>query len=275
MGSLTLPSPVLAFNFNDQFDLQGIVAAVDKANKPAILMLSERAIRFSGLNYLVNLFRAAQTESKSTLLLELDHSKDLELIDECLHLGFDIVMADFSDDDFDMNVLKTLQVVEVAHSAGVLVEAELGTVPSTKVALGVDRSGFTEPDLADQFVSRTNVDLLAISVGNLHGTSRQKPSPNFDLISELHHGIDVPLVLHGGDFYSNATIKHAFRAGIGKANFGPEIRAVYLEALLSGSRTIDTRTDDHRPILELARQSIEHQVSARLSALGASGRDSV
>lgn len=269
MQFLDLPSPVLAFNFNDQFDLQGIVAAADEANQPVILMLSETAIRFSGLGYLVGLFRAAQSECRARLLLELDHGKDWRLIDACLRQGFDIIMADFSDDDFPSNASKTRRVVQMAHSEGVLVEGELGEVPSTRSEMAKRAVCFTEPGLAAQFTRQTDVDLLAVSVGNLHGLSRQKPSPDFSLIRQLNGAVDVPLVLHGGDFYSDSVIRRATEAGISKANFGPELRAIYREALLNLPGGIERRPDDHRPILGQVRQRIKDQVSARLSALDA------
>jgi len=272
MQILSLPVPIFGFNFNDQLDLQGIVAGVNRVHTPSILMLSEKAIRFSGLTYLLNLFRAAQAESGVRLFLELDHGKDMGLIELCVQMEFDLIMVDFSDADFESNVLRTRKMVEMAHSAGIIVEGELGQIPNLEARTGVYKNYLTDPDLAAQFVERTNVDLLAASVGNWHGFDREKPDPDFDLIRELARRSKAPLVLHGGDFYSTTIIRRALQAGIGKVNLGPELRVVYVDALLRGLEEIDTYSADQRPVLEMARQAIEHLVLDRLSAL--SGSDS-
>lgn len=260
-------SPIYGLNFNDQFDLQAITAAHNKACHPAILMLSANAIAFSRLTYLLQLFQAARAESKVRLYLQLDHGHDIDLIKECINIGFDLVMADFSSEDLESNISKTREVVDLAHKVGIMVEGGLGIIPTLRSEGQINKEHLTRPESVSKFVEQTGVDLLAISVGNVHGVNRQKPSLNIELIKAIGQELRVPLVLHGADFYSNSVLHQAFQNGIIKANLGPELRRSYVEALRSSIVRQDMT--DHRPVLNHARQAVERIVLGRLKVLTA------
>jgi fructose-bisphosphate aldolase class II len=147
-----------------------------------------------------------------------------------------------------------------------LVEGELGTVPTIDEKGVEAHAQLTSPELAVEFVKRTGVDFLAVSVGNLHGTRTKKPSLNTELIRTLAASLKVPIVLHGGDFLSNRELLMAMKAGIGKVNLGPEMRRAYVNGLRRGLLKIKN-SFDHRPILEKARLNVERKGLARLSVL--------
>lgn len=258
--------PLYAFNFNDQIDLQGIVEALNRAGVAGVLLLSANAIEFSRLTYLVKLFEAAKIESEVELYLELDHCNDLIMIEKCMSLGFDMVMADFSEADFETNVALTRSAVEMGKARGVLVEGEIGKIPTLEALSNGGQPCLTDPHLALKFVDQTHVNMLAISVGNLHGSDSLKPVLDFNLISSIVERVSIPLVLHGSDFLSNDVLLRAFRAGISKANIGPELRIAYVNAMQDAVSTLKQHID-HRPILEHCRGSIERLVLKRLSVL--------
>ncbi|MDQ1638638.1 MAG: tagatose 1,6-diphosphate aldolase GatY/KbaY [Pyrinomonadaceae bacterium] len=261
-----IPFPIIAFNFNDQFDLQGIVLALNNGSRPGVLMLSMGAIEFSGLEYLVAMFQAAKSVSEQELYLELDHCHDLAMIRRCADLGFDLIMADFSSADFKRNVEFTREAADIAHAKGALLEGELGVIPVLTSTTGISTT-FTDVDQAQEFIAATQIDLFAPSVGNFHGVLQSKPSPNIDHIRTLADRLATPMVLHGSDFLTNETLGEAIDAGMAKINFGPELRAAYVESLASSCETTSSFTD-HRPILRSAIKTVAARVTSRLEILG-------
>lgn len=138
-------------------------------------------------------------ESDIPVGLHLDHSASYENATRGAHCGFPSIMIDGSRLDFDENVELTRQVVDTAHKMGVEVEAELGHVGSgSNLDDYTDSDNFTDPVDAIRFVEATNVDSLAVSVGNGHGHYIKAPSLDFNRIRAIHKAVNIPLVMHGG-----------------------------------------------------------------------------
>lgn len=267
-----LKPPILAVNVNDQQDVNAAVEAANEARLPIILMVSVRAIEHSGLATILYLFRAATESSNVPIWLQLDHATELSLIKECIALGFDIVMADFSKESVEENVRHTREVVGLAHASNVLVEGEVTAIPDDVTS---DRLHYhrTSPREAEEFASRTGVDLLAISVGNAHGFERRKPQMDAALIRSIAGATPTPLVLHGADYSSSHAITQAVRAGIRKVNFGPEFREAYCVALRSAVEDCDWHAPDHRRILNAARVAVREAILRRFVDLTAKDGD--
>lgn len=256
--------PILAFNFNDQFDVQALALAANRAQRQMILMVSSNAVRFSGFSYLTALFTTAKSESSVALYLQLDHCHSIEEVKWCVRSGFDLVMADFSHLEFDENVAQTSTCVSIAHDAGVLVEGAIGVMPDDR--LSPRPASMTQPEEALAFVEQTGVDLLAISIGNAHGVGISKAHLRMDVLKAVSSVVAIPLVLHGADFYPAATLETALRNGIGKLNFGPELRLAYCGALLRSAAAEPTVTD-HRPLLAMSREAVMRAALDRFSLL--------
>lgn len=257
--------PICAFNFNDQFDLQGIVSGANRARASAVLMISARAAEFSGLEYLRSLFSAARKEASSRLFLQLDHCREVSAIESAVEMGFDLVMADFSHLPPMENVKATREAVRLGRRRGVLVEGQVTPIP--EAGEWDELAGpLTDVEEAREFVAATGVDLLSVSVGNCHGAAPTKPVVDFSLIRELHAALPVPLVLHGSDFLSDYSLQEAVRSGIGKINLGPELRVAYRFGLEEGIRESEDTTD-HRPIVKQARSRVSEAVYSRLVAI--------
>jgi fructose-bisphosphate aldolase, class II len=256
--------PLVAVNINDQHDLTASLEAANRAQLPVILMVSARAIQYSGLPTILHLFRAASESSDVPVWLQLDHASDLSLIKEGVANNFDIVMADFSSKSMEENLRNTRKVVDLAHDADILVEGDVTIVPTD--GLG---ERFTSPQEAKDFAVQTGVDLLAVSVGNRHGFARQKPPLNVNLIRSICSVINVPLVLHGADYCTSTAITQAARAGMTKFNFGPELREAYCVALRSAIKDCNWQTPDQRRILEAAKVAVREAILRRFQDLNA------
>lgn len=191
-----------AFNVNNMEIIQGIVDAAKVENAPLILQVSAGARKYAKPAYLIKLVEAAIEDSGLDIALHLDHGEDFEICKKCVDDGFTSVMIDGSKHSFEDNIALTKQVVEYAHSKGVVVEAELGKLAGVEDNIKVDaRSAtFTDPDEAAEFVAKTGVDSLAIAIGTSHGAYKFKGDPylDFERLQKISSLIpNTPLVLHG------------------------------------------------------------------------------
>jgi fructose-bisphosphate aldolase, class II len=191
-----------AFNVNNMEIIQGIVDAARIENAPLILQVSAGARKYAKPIYLTKLVEAAILDSGLDIALHLDHGEDFDICKKCVDDGFTSVMIDGSKHPFEENIALTKQVVEYAHSKGVVVEAELGKLAGIEDNIKVDSrsASFTVPEEAAEFVARTGVDSLAIAIGTSHGAFKFKGEPylDFDRLKQIHKLIpDTPLVLHG------------------------------------------------------------------------------
>ena len=191
-----------AFNVNNMEIIQGIVDAAAKENSPVILQASSSAIKYARIPYLRKMIEAALEEHDIPLALHLDHGPDFETCKMCIDNGFTSVMIDGSKYDFEENVALTKQVVDYAHSKGVVVEAELGKLAGIEDDVNVAASDamYTDPEQAKEFVERTGCDSLAIAIGTSHGAYKFKGEAKlrFDILHKVKELIpNTPIVLHG------------------------------------------------------------------------------
>ena len=216
-----------AFNVNNMEIIQGIIEAATEEKSPAILQVSAGARKYAGQNYLVKLVEAALLESDLPLVLHLDHGQDFAICKACIDGGFTSVMYDGSHLPFEENIAITKQVVEYAHGQGVSVEAELGRLAGVEDEVSSEKSIYTDPDQAVEFVERTGCDSLAIAIGTSHGAYKFTGEAKLDFarlekIGKLMPG--YPLVLHGASSVPQEFVEMANSYGgkIGGAKGVPE-----------------------------------------------------
>ena len=192
-----------AFNVNNMEIIQGIMDAAAEAKSPVILQASSSAIKYARIGYLMKMIEAAVAEHPEVpVAIHLDHGPDFETAKMCIDNGFTSVMIDGSKYDFEENVRLTKQVVDYAHSKGVVVEAELGKLAGIEDEVNVDAKDamYTDPAEAEEFVKRTGCDSLAIAIGTSHGAYKFKGEAKlrFDILKEIKERIpNTPIVLHG------------------------------------------------------------------------------
>lgn len=191
-----------AFNVNNMEIIQGIVEAAKVEHSALILQVSAGARKYAKPAYLIKLVEAAILDTGLDIALHLDHGEDFDICKKCVDDGFTSVMIDGSKHPFEENIRLTKEVVDYAHSKGVVVEAELGKLAGIEDNIKVDArsASFTVPEEAAEFVEKTGVDSLAVAIGTSHGAYKFKGEPylDFERLEKIHSLIpDTPLVLHG------------------------------------------------------------------------------
>jgi fructose-bisphosphate aldolase class II len=287
-----------AFNVNNMEIIQGIVDAAKEEKAPLILQVSAGARKYAKHIYLMKLVEAAVEDSGLPICLHLDHGEDFEICKSCVDGGFTSVMIDGSKHTFEDNIALTKQVVEYAHSHGVVVEAELGRLAGVEDAVKVNAkdASYTDPDQAVEFVQRTGVDSLAIAIGTSHGAYKFKGDPSLDFarlekISSLLP--NFPLVLHGAstvlpEFVAKCNqfggkidgaqgvpeemLLRAGKLGVCKINIDTDLRLA-LTAAIREHLALHPSDFDPRQYLKPARDAIKGMVQHKIkNVLNCSGR---
>lgn len=213
----------------DVFNLEmtkAVIRAAEKENTPVIMALAEvHAPTKEKFEEIANIMVFAAKRATVPVVLHLDHGCSMEIIETALACGFSSVMYDGSILPYEENVKNTQKVVAMAKQYGVSVEAELGHVGGNEGEDGVvdDDIIYTEPDIAQDFVEKTKVDALAVSIGTAHGLYRKTPKLRFDILKQIRETVDVPLVLHGGSGLSEEDFIGCIENGISKVNIYTEI----------------------------------------------------
>ncbi len=221
-----------AFNVNTYDEMVAIADASQKYNLPVIMMASMSSARFFGVEVFPKLVKALNEAYDIPILSHLDHCTDPELLMECANAKFDSVMYDGSPLPYEENVAITADLAKKCHDLGVLIEGELGVLAGEEGPVKSAVSMFTDPDMAEDFCKQTNIDWLAISIGNAHGFYKGKPEIQFEILENISKLCPIPLVLHGGTGIPQSDIQRAIGMGIAKVNVGTEIRAKYVKAIL-------------------------------------------
>ena len=189
-----------AFNFSNLETLVSICQAAEKTNSPVMACVSEGAIKYMGIDFVVSMVKTAKKQYKAPIFLHLDHGQSFEMCALAVDKSFDSVMIDASALPFEENVKLTKRVVDYAHKKGVFVEGELGQIKGIEDELSNDENHFTNPLQAQQFVQKTGVDSLAVAIGTSHGAYKfnGEAKLRFDILSEIEAKLpSFPLVLHG------------------------------------------------------------------------------
>lgn len=199
-----------AYNFNNMEQLQAIIIACAETKSPVILQVSKGARQYANATLLRYMALGAvrmcrDLGSKIPIVLHLDHGDSFELASDCVNKGFSSVMIDGSHLPYEENIALTKKVVEYCHEFDVTVEGELGQLAGIEEHVRSEESHYTRPEQVEDFVRRTGVDSLAISIGTSHGAYKFKLKPGeklpelrFDILAEVEKRIPgFPIVLHG------------------------------------------------------------------------------
>ena len=297
-----------AFNINNMEIIQAITEAAGELKSPVILQVSAGARKYAKQAYLVALAQAAIEDSGIDLALHLDHGADFEICKACIDGGFSSVMIDGSHHAYEDNIALTKKVVEYAHAHGVVVEGELGVLAGVEDEVSAEHSSYTKPEEVEDFVGRTGVDSLAISIGTSHGaykfTAAQctrnadgilvPPPLRFDILEEVGKRLPgFPIVLHGASSVPQEYVKEinslggklpdavgipeeqlrqAAKLAVCKINIDSDIRL----AMTGVIRKYFAEHPDHfdpRQYLKPARQAVKDMVAHKMiNVLGSNGK---
>ncbi len=213
-----------AFNFDNLIMLKAIIEAAEEEESPVIVMITESSSKYLGNLYAATIGLSAIKQSKVPIVLHWDHGYTDELVKEAAVIGFTSVMLDASLDTIENNIKRTNQISAVAHNNNVAVESEIGHVGGKEDDTDSKSYIYTTLEDAKEFVSKTDVDALAVAVGSSHGIYSSEVNLKIDLIKELADNINIPLVLHGSSGIPDDQVVAAVKAGIRKVNFGTDIK---------------------------------------------------
>jgi fructose-bisphosphate aldolase class II len=261
--------------------IQPILRAGERTGSPLIVQISQKELVRYGITpeAFAEEFRSALEREQVTVpvVLHLDHTKDMQVIEDAIAAGFTSVMIDASELPLEENIATTRSVVRYAHARGVSVEAELGMIGTTDfVETDRDEELYTDPDEAERFVRETEVDALAVSVGTAHGVYKvRKPRVDYDRLRAIRARTPVHLVLHGGSGVPAEMIAEAMRlpgGGISKVNIATDLELATLGALGREERMTDAECRALPPDeLERARAAVEQTVVDKIENFVRSG----
>jgi len=215
-----------SFNVYSYETIQGVAAAVKKADKDAIISFGASYLVNMSLDTVVAIVKEVADSLDRNVALHLDHCNNIEIIKKAIDAGFTSVMYDGSALEFEENVANTKTVCEMAHAKNVSVEAELGSLALGEHSNETDidhGQAYTDPANAKEFVERTGVDALAVSIGTVHGMYKGTPNIRIDILEAIAKEVSIPLVLHGGSGTPEETILKCIDNGICKINVNTEI----------------------------------------------------
>ena len=296
-----------AFNINNMEIIQAITEAAEEVKSPVILQVSAGARKYAKHEYLIALAAAAVKDSGIDLALHLDHGADFEICKACIDGGFTSVMIDGSHHSYEDNIALTKKVVEYAHAHGVVVEGELGVLAGVEDDVVAEHSSYTRPEEVEDFVTRTGVDSLAISIGTSHGAYKFTPAQctrneegilvppplRFDILAEIEKRLPkFPIVLHGASSVPQDCVKEinalggkmpdavgipesqlreAAKMAVCKINIDSDIRL----AMTAGIRRVMSEQPDvfdPRTYLSVARAEVKKMVTHKIvNVLGSAG----
>ncbi|SDB86262.1 class II fructose-1,6-bisphosphate aldolase [Shouchella lonarensis] len=262
------------FNLNNLEFTQAILQAAEEEKSPVILGVSEGAARYmGGFKTVVGLVKNLMDEYHVTVpvAIHLDHGSSFEKCVEAMYAGFTSVMIDGSHYPLEKNIALTKRVVDVAHTLGVSVEAELGRIGGQEDDLIVDdaEAAYAVPEECKELVEATGVDCFAPALGSVHGPYKGEPNLGFDHMKKIDSLVGIPLVLHGGTGIPTKDVQKAIAFGHAKINVNTESQISSAKAV---RETLDADAEmyDPRKYLGPAREAIKATVIGKMREFGSS-----
>lgn len=258
-----------AFNTTNMEMTYGIARGLMEANFPGMIQISSNNLHLSNPRIISLIAQDAVKDSEVPIGLHLDHGKSFEDVKACVDAGFTSIMIDASHLPFEENVKECHRAVEYCHFYGLPVEAELGALQGKEEDIVNEADCKTDPDMVADFVERTGCDLLAVSVGNVHGLCLN-PQIDIPLLKKINEVSKVPLVLHGGSGIPKEVIWEAKKYGLLKINYGSDLRKEYIHTF---GEAYEENHNEH-DVIHLSVEAVENvaeKAKALVSMINANG----
>lgn len=263
------------FNISNIEALHGIYNAAKKLNLPIIIGVSEGEEEFIGRDEIAVLIKMIRERDSYPIFLNADHHYNFKSVKNALLAGYDSAIIDAVNLPLEDNIALTKKCVEFAKELSIkenreiLIEAELGFIGQSSKLLdiipdGVNEKTMTKPDDAKYFVEQTGINLIAPSIGNIHGMIKGgNPKLDIERIKQIQESCKIPMVLHGGSGIKDEDFINAIKAGISIIHINTEIRLAYRDAL---KKYLEENPNEVAPykILKPAVFAIEKVVEERL-----------
>jgi fructose-bisphosphate aldolase class II len=250
-----------AFNANNMECIQAVIETAEQEKAPVILQVSQGAIKYAGLEMAVTMVKTLAEIASVPVVLHLDHGTSFEQNVRCLRAGFTSLMYDGSLTPLEKNVGITSKIVEIAHTVGIPVEAELGRVAGTEDKLSPEQVEAlkTNPLQAREFVERTKCDSLAVAVGSVHRMRTREAELDIPRLKRIREVVDIPLVLHGSSGVALDSIKEGIANGLCKINVATQLSMAFLRGIQEGLGKMPDEVD-FRKILILGKNAVQEVI---------------
>lgn len=267
-----------AFNVTNFESILGVARAAVRAGSPAIIQVSESAIKYMGLKPVTHIVStvAKNVAARVPIALHLDHGSSFDTVFECISSGFTSVHIDASSLPLDENINLTRQVVKVAHARRVWVQGEVGAIAGAhdkNIRSKLKDIPLAKLEEVVEFVKRTKVDTIAAAIGTAHGLHANEDIV-FSLLRDIKSQVKIPFVLHGGSGVLDSKIKKAIREGVNIINVGTDLKVAFCRALI-GVCLKNRRETDPRNLLKPTIAAIEKAVFGKMKLFGSAGRAAV
>ncbi len=258
-----------AFNIYNLEGVRAVVMASEAARSPAILQILPAAIKHSGYELFTYCLESAKRAS-TPISVHLDHCPDLEIIKKALESGVSSVMADGSSLSFDENLQFVRKACELTSKYGAAVECELGKLAGNEDGMPHEEieSRLTDPGQAREFLHETGAQILAVSIGNVHGQYAATPKFDLDRLTKIRELVDAPLALHGASGVPADLVRSCIELGVCKFNVNTEVRAQYVKAL----QAPDNSGDDLLALQTKAIEAMRTVILEKMELFGSVGR---
>jgi len=265
--------------------LLGVIDAAEESRSPILIGFNGEFLSRSGrltaerLSPYAALGRAVGESAKIPCGLVFNECSDDEWVRQAADCGFSLVMPDDPQAESDDSVRRVAELTRYAHERGVAVEAEVGHLPCAASGFVSDTGdGLTDPETAARFVEDTGVDLLAVSIGNVHIMLQGSRGLNLDHLAAIRRRVEVPFDLHGGSGISPGSLGDAIRLGVAKVCYGTYVKQRYVEALQKALNTEEPNPHmrlghgGSEDLLVAGRLAVKGAVLERIGLLGCCGK---
>jgi fructose-bisphosphate aldolase class II len=234
--SLKENQAILHYNVSSLEQIKAGILAVKETKKPLIFGVSEGERTYLNPKLVKRIidFYKEEENLQDLIFLNADHSKSLESAKKAIDLNYDSVLIDLSEIDLDENIRQTKELVKYRANKNILIEGEVGKIKGKseiQKEVEVKKENLTKVEDALRFVEETKVDLLAVSIGSIHGIVEKEPELDFERGREIAKAAKIPLVLHGASGLSIEKIKKCISIGFKIIHINTEFRKIWKERL--------------------------------------------
>ncbi|WP_346243452.1 class II fructose-bisphosphate aldolase [Shouchella clausii] len=261
---------VVAFNVHSFDSIFWVLEAAADLRSPVILQTTVGTVKALGAKNIVEVAQVASEHFQVPTGLHLDHCTDYQVIKEAIRAGYSSVMIDASMYPFEENVARTNEVMALAQSLEVNVEAELGKVGGVEedIVVAEEDAQKAVPEECKRFVELTGVPTLAPAIGTAHGIYKGKPNIDFNRIARIAELVDVPLVLHGGSAVPDEDVRRCVSLGMAKVNVSTELKNAYSAAIREHFASHPKNSLDPRAYLQKAKEAAIEMAKAKIRLVG-------
>jgi ketose-bisphosphate aldolase len=264
--------------------LQGVIDAAEETRSPIIIgfngefMSHSKRLAAERISWYGALGKAAAESACVPCGFIFNECAQDDWVRDAVTAGFNLVMPDDPEAPHEQFVRRVADIAEYAHKHGVAVEAEMGELPSGSSGRLEAGGQPTDPQGAAGFVRDTGIDVLSVSVGNVHIMVKGEQSLDLDLLAKIHKSVPVPLSLHGGTGITADSLTKAVTMGVAKVAYGTYLKQRYLSAVRAA---LDS--DEANPhkllsyggaadVMVAGRQAVHKAVLERIGLLGCCGK---